>query len=189
MADRIPSIPTTYNGTHFRSRLEARWASFFDLIGWTWQYEPIDLDGYIPDFVLEGVQPILVEVKPALSLAALELHTKKIESSGWEGEALLLGTRPYESNEFDCAGLGLLGERLTQESDGEYAWAGTVLAQEPRGERWDFCSDLLSFNGRMYGEYDGNPVWLEDFPDPETVIKVRALWSRAGNATRWMKKT
>ena len=31
---KIAAIPTTYSGVVFRSRLEARWAAFFDLCGW-----------------------------------------------------------------------------------------------------------------------------------------------------------
>lgn len=46
----IVSHPTFYNGVWFRSRLVAQWACFFDLAGWTWEYEPIDLDGWTPDF-------------------------------------------------------------------------------------------------------------------------------------------
>lgn len=51
----IKAIETFYKGYHFRSRLEARWAVFFDAIGLEWQYEPegFDLgDGvyYLPDF-------------------------------------------------------------------------------------------------------------------------------------------
>jgi hypothetical protein len=46
----LTAIPTRYGGVQFRSRLEARWAAFFDLAGWRWQYEPIDLAGWIPDF-------------------------------------------------------------------------------------------------------------------------------------------
>lgn len=30
-------IPTTYQHTLFRSRLEARWAAFFDLVGWRFE--------------------------------------------------------------------------------------------------------------------------------------------------------
>jgi hypothetical protein len=48
----IAAIPTTYAGVRFRSRLEARWAATFDLLGWEWAYEPYDLNGWIPDFVL-----------------------------------------------------------------------------------------------------------------------------------------
>jgi hypothetical protein len=78
----IAAIPTRYAGVNFRSRLEARWAAFFDLAGWKWKYEPIDLVGWIPDFWVsfactnsdcervdgrrDGSHELLVEVKPYL---------------------------------------------------------------------------------------------------------------------------
>jgi hypothetical protein len=40
----IKAIETEYRGCRFRSRLEARWAVFFDSLGWDWQYEK---EGYI----------------------------------------------------------------------------------------------------------------------------------------------
>jgi hypothetical protein len=62
----IRSIPTTYRGTYFRSRLEARWAATFDQLGWYWEYEPdgVDMDGvrYLCDFWLPH-QRCWVEVK------------------------------------------------------------------------------------------------------------------------------
>lgn len=49
-------IETIYNGYRFRSRLEARWAVFFDVLGIEYEYEPegINEDGinYLPDFYL-----------------------------------------------------------------------------------------------------------------------------------------
>ena len=53
----INAIPTEYKGYKFRSRLEARWAVFFDACGVRWEYEPEGLilsDGtyYLPDFYL-----------------------------------------------------------------------------------------------------------------------------------------
>jgi len=30
----IAAIPTLYKDVQFRSRLEAKWAAFFDLLGW-----------------------------------------------------------------------------------------------------------------------------------------------------------
>uniref|UniRef100_A0AAU2A0E9 REase associating with pPIWI RE domain-containing protein n=1 Tax=Streptomyces sp. NBC_00093 TaxID=2975649 RepID=A0AAU2A0E9_9ACTN len=36
----IRPIGTHYAGHHFRSRLEARWAVFFDTLGIRWEYEP-----------------------------------------------------------------------------------------------------------------------------------------------------
>jgi hypothetical protein len=69
----IKAIPTTYNGINFRSRLEAKWAAFFDNIDWPYEYEPIDLDGYIPDFIIKGSRSqVLVEIKPATTLDELK---------------------------------------------------------------------------------------------------------------------
>lgn len=48
----IAAIPTFYEGVRFRSRLEARWAAYADLSGWSWKYEPIDLKGWTPDFLM-----------------------------------------------------------------------------------------------------------------------------------------
>lgn len=55
--DRLKAIPTRYNGYHFRSRLEARWAVFFDALGVEYHYEAEGYelpDGtrYLPDFYL-----------------------------------------------------------------------------------------------------------------------------------------
>lgn len=64
---------TYYKGYHFRSRLEARWAVFFDELGIKWEYEPegFVLDNgmsYLPDFFLHGLEgrvkgDLYVEVK------------------------------------------------------------------------------------------------------------------------------
>jgi hypothetical protein len=52
----IKAIETEYNGYKFRSRLEARWAVFFDTLGIEYRYEEdgFDLNGtwYLPDFWL-----------------------------------------------------------------------------------------------------------------------------------------
>lgn len=57
----IKPIETIYKGYKFRSRLEARWAVFFDACGVSWEYEPegFDLGGglyYLPDFLLHDVK-------------------------------------------------------------------------------------------------------------------------------------
>lgn len=63
----IKAIETRYAGCRFRSRLEARWAVYFDTLGIGWEYEKegFNLDGvfYLPDFWLPQVQ-MWAEVKP-----------------------------------------------------------------------------------------------------------------------------
>lgn len=79
----IKAHPTTYKGTVFRSRLEARWACFMDLIGLRWEYEPLDLNGWTPDFRVEirtghsgcpDPRVLLAEVKPYHSIKEFEGH-------------------------------------------------------------------------------------------------------------------
>lgn len=63
----IQPIETEYNGYRFRSRLEARWAVFFDTLGIEYRYEPEGFefeDGtrYLPDFWLPDAG-IWIEIK------------------------------------------------------------------------------------------------------------------------------
>lgn len=65
----LKAIETVYNGYKFRSRLEARWAVFFDKIGWPYEYEPegyelCDGSKYLPDFVCRLDKPVYFEIKP-----------------------------------------------------------------------------------------------------------------------------
>ncbi len=70
----IKAIETVYNGYRFRSRLEARWAVFFDALNIGYDYEPEGFefdDGvrYLPDFRLKcdsDAFEVWCEVKPEL---------------------------------------------------------------------------------------------------------------------------
>lgn len=66
---RLRAIKTRYKGYAFRSRLEARWAIFFDHLGIKWEYEPEGFElgngmRYLPDFWLPDFN-LWVEVKPS----------------------------------------------------------------------------------------------------------------------------
>lgn len=75
----IKPIETYYKGFRFRSRLEARWAMFFDCLGIDWEYEKEGYDlgalgWYLPDFWIpaplycveqaKGKAGYWVEIKP-----------------------------------------------------------------------------------------------------------------------------
>lgn len=100
---KLTARPTAYRGVTFRSRLEATWAAFFDLAGWRWEYEPVDAEGWVPDFFLFGHEgPLPVEVKPIdlgaatreSLLAAPELE--KVRQSGVMALVLGLGIFPND---------------------------------------------------------------------------------------------
>ena len=114
----IAAIPTRYAGHLFRSRLEARWAAMFDQLKWNWVYEPIDLHGYIPDFIIttpapdyddgkdRGLIKMLVEVKSTPNL----LHADSIRNSGWRGPFFIAGSTFLHLRENESAPLRWMAE-------------------------------------------------------------------------------
>lgn len=72
----IKPIETVYNGYRFRSRLEARWAVFFDAANIKYEYEPEGYETpkgrYLPDFYLPDFDSY-VEVKADRKGALSEL--------------------------------------------------------------------------------------------------------------------
>lgn len=102
----IKAHPTLYHGTMFRSRLEARWAAFFDLAGWAYEYEAFDLVGWTPDFLVhfkcghsecpEGHR-LFAEVKPYRELSEFDgHHSKRIDPYSQPSPARL-GYNPFVS--------------------------------------------------------------------------------------------
>ena len=79
MNDQIKPIDTIFKGNRFRSRLEARWAVFFDELRIKYDYEPegyalAEHGNYLPDFWLPEFK-LWVEVKPN-SPENLPVHKK-----------------------------------------------------------------------------------------------------------------
>ncbi len=133
----LKAIETNYAGCRFRSRLEARWAVFFDSISTPWFYEPQgytvgpDATPYLPDFWLPEFD-LWVEVKGALKPEEFRLLLYAASQVGlpvgpldgrcdpqdvypWRGRILLLGdvpqsdTTPYLHTRIDAIGDHLLG--------------------------------------------------------------------------------
>jgi hypothetical protein len=84
---RLRAIPTRYKGYAFRSRLEARWAVFFDHLNIKWEYEPEGFDlgnglRYLPDFWLPDLN-LWVEVKPSFpDFVTLEKASRLVIQGG-----------------------------------------------------------------------------------------------------------
>lgn len=104
----ITPIETAYAGHRFRSRLEARWACFFDALGITWEYEAqgylvgAEQRPYLPDFWLPNLDGgTWVEVKGAgenldtsLLEAAVGADGLGRRDRGGETRILVLGPIP-----------------------------------------------------------------------------------------------
>ena len=97
MSQTIKAIETTYAGCRVRSRLEARWAVFFDTLGIEWQYESqgYTADGYsyLPDFWLPNIcGGCHAEVRPpGIANPGEQERLSAIVAGGLPGGLLLLG--------------------------------------------------------------------------------------------------
>ena len=153
----MKAIETRYSGYRFRSRLEARWAVFFDACNYNWEYEPegFDLGGgvyYLPDFKIHGKDEngdfniFWIEVKPD-NLMLSEKETTKMhafESMVWEhkicsgyGDFIkLTGTPAYKLYD---------GTRQFGGNDAKEQWAMDPFyrGRPSFWEDWEHCQETM----------------------------------------------
>lgn len=193
-------IPTVYKGRQYRSRLEARWAAFFDLLKWPYEYEPFDLDGWIPDFLIKGETRLLVEVKPVVDFPkdiAREMVIAAHEAR-WTGELLILGVS-LGANGYcdDDVEMGWIGEYSPDipshpeppvggfDPDNEETWEWYWSEACPYGS-----ADKIGLSSYVYCWFDRihrrpNFNQSEDGWCNGTGPVVESLWTKAGNLTQW----
>ncbi len=131
-------INTQYKGYLFRSRLEARWAVFFDALGLEWRYE---MEGYelsngefyLPDFNVKGACDFetppsmrwdFVEIKAttpsAEEIKKMDLLTKAMHRGHYTdgGFGLILSGDPADHFVYSFCGCGsCIDEVVTYEND------------------------------------------------------------------------
>jgi hypothetical protein len=168
------SYSTRYGGVTFRSRLEARWAAMFDLLEWKWDYQPLDFNGWIPDFVIYGAKRVFVEVKPVTEFPQDVAYS--IDRSGCSDEVVIVGmTCPLnlETPWRDARCLGWLREDGWWQPCPLGRWAAS------RG-KIGFTHAMGSYHDRITGGYDGGhgANWV-------TEEELTMLWREAGNRTQW----
>lgn len=134
----IKAIDTKYNGYKFRSRLEARWAVFFDTVPIPYLYEPegFKLNGnlcYLPDFYLPWFK-CYVEIKPkGISEEEKQEAKRKLEMLFDEADdvivMLCVGDPADENNIFaycnDCCN-----------SNGGVSWWDAEFIEGAEGDWW-----------------------------------------------------
>lgn len=140
----MESIETIYNGYKFRSRLEARWAIFFDAAGIQYEYEPEGImltngDWYLPDFYLPQFY--------------CYFEVKRIPRKFSRSEL------PIEE----------FGDAIRKISNGTLvdSWAGIIAFGDPYDHyMWIFCQELNDSSG---GTYE-SPVVFGENPDTRQPI-------------------
>jgi hypothetical protein len=185
----IPAKPTIYKGTKFRSRLEARWAAFFDLIGWRYQYEPFDLNGWTPDFQVFGRdgRSILLEVKPYIDMDIRTSYFIKITNAlNIRGETefdlspvCILACEPVKaeySNWYVSAGY-----QISPWGTFEVQWKDDIVADIH--SKYDIGSLLMNYNGLLWNRDKNRKIFLPSHgPAYEEFI---GKWVEAGENSRF----
>lgn len=113
----IKPIETVYKGCRFRSRLEARWAVFFDALGVEWEYEPEGFElpsgrRYLPDFRVKcwgrrtynehECVNLYIEVKGEMSKYDLERIEEFVGSTDYEEICLTFLCSDCDGDYADC---------------------------------------------------------------------------------------
>lgn len=175
------AITTIYDGIEYRSRLEARWAAFMRNIGWDIVYEPFDGDGYIPDFLVMGDRPLLVEVKPAVTAKEYEAPVSKAESGlreHWRHDILIVGASPISQTAGSLPKAGWYGEYCASDVGSLWMWSAAD---------WLWCLDCRSTTVRS-SDYDwsarpcGHDQKRTLFATERT---LRKAWADACNDVKW----
>ncbi len=169
----IKAIPTMYNEVQFRSRLEATWAAFFDLCEWEWDYEPIDLNGWIPDFILHGNDDVYIEVKPYKEAEEWNDVIDKIFNTGIEEQILLLGVSPFYFDDTYELSIGwTILDPLDYLSSAIFFYIKDI-------RKYDFSESSTFYDDRTGIMYNCNCFYHNSDPMP--------LWKKAKNITQWKK--
>jgi hypothetical protein len=152
----IKAHPTKYAGVQFRSRLEARWACFFDLVKWQWQYEPIDLEGWSPDFRVEfpcghsecnGSHVLLVEVKPYFNIRDFDGHPCKDYPFGQKfgvGDDVI-GSIPADASAAFGANPSVTGWEMAHGAGGGWHEVAYELGLENAMEYWKDAGNMTQW--------------------------------------------
>jgi hypothetical protein len=94
---KIKAIETQYAGRYFRSRLEARWAVFFDHMAIHWDYEIVGYSvgdvRYLPDFYLPEID-LHVEIKPRIIPLKEQIRLDKIKNQWTEKPFAIIKGEP-----------------------------------------------------------------------------------------------
>jgi len=208
----IEAKPTQYKGVQFRSRLEAHWAAFFDMLDWPWVYEPLDIGGWSPDFLIRGTANIFVEVKPILEfqediakrmeinfLQYIKEYCRPPWNRAWNDdptvngtwcETLLLGLAPFVPvSEYDygmaIGWSGEVGNDMMDENGTVNRGPFLMWDHAIAGvwkDRWGYANEQWGYRDRISG------VHWKCLPGPEVQEAqpiIEGIWHSAGNVVQW----
>lgn len=194
----VKAIETAYKGCRFRSRLEARWAVFFDTLGLKWEYEPEGFElksgRYLPDFRLwltpeaycwfevKGRPPVVSEILKARELA----NATGVYAFIASGTMDVPHFRPYPGyiaavkDGIDALATGIIeGARIWGEAPAEGARGVNMSAEQLHRTIELERSFLCGFYEDRCGRFDIDHLYVKDTgfakPGTDAVFPIEKL--------------
>lgn len=197
----IKPIETYYNGYRFRSRLEARWAVFFDVMGIKYEYEPegFEADGvkYLPDFYLPEADR-WIEIKgKKLTMEDIEKCSRFCEAQDKDGvkftvfigqpSDLIIGIKPNKDKQTVSYTTNLNEARIVGVAGYSYQWKNYDVVDVFQGERSEkrhVDEDPIRFMNPDLCEEDiptrfMQMIWWDGTVKKENLIKAALVSRRA----------
>ena len=173
----VAAFPTEYRGRTYRSRLEARWAAFFDQLGIAHEYEPFDLGSWSPDFLLPDLN-VLVEIKPLTDFDP-DIWAKMVgacKSRGLNTSILLTMVAPQLWHSPITVGWAAFG--------GETAANQAIIGWYSHFYRPKFVANIVCVSTAGVISASGDNGATGDLPEPYSDFTME-LWSRATSTVQW----
>jgi hypothetical protein len=198
MSSRYPiaAKPTKARKIQYRSRLESKYGVLFERLQWEFQYEPFDLPGWSPDFLLTGGEyGVLIEVKPSylVDQRLFDKLTKATENLPFH--VVILDENPFRKPDKFYESYVLFG------LGAEYLARGEIGFFEEKGySHTDFHPMLmksvndfssLDYNhdgmmGVMISHQD-RKQFLDRNHDHVSIETLQFMWRECGNETMFLK--
>lgn len=196
----IKAIETEYKGYRFRSRLEARWAVFFDNMGAKWEYEKEgfdlgDLGYYLPDFWLPfhpDYRPAeypnaaqWIEIKGSKPTDIELAKLRELSKTTYHNSSLVVGV-PGEQHDYFAHHSGLHGWRRREEDvplpPGQWGAWMLVRRHSPFAGT-EFVNQAINAATHARFEYGETPK-----PPSFEELKGRAVEYQISAAQQWFEK-
>lgn len=199
----MQAIQTQYKGYAFRSRLEARWAFFFDRIGLKYEYEPEGFvldDGtyYLPDFkVYRATEPeVWDDIQVTASHYWCEIKPENIKHDDkfdkFHAKKILLSGDPYcyffdpeNNNRIICPRCGLISEFETVHK----MWGTWINCNNCDYETPGGCGPMqegIKKNWLYHTHKGAIDIHCDDF---ETIMKDIKFSARSARQARFGEKS
>ena len=112
-------MSSTYDGIDFETELQAKWAAFFDLVGWVWKKNPAPVANWKPDF-------------------RVTFDCGHSECGG--SHTVLVSVLPLDDTEGVKGHPALMHVYSVKDSRGNYiADAGAIFGSSPSATRWEMA--------------------------------------------------